>query len=195
MYICIGSVAAIDVEAFSGAEGEKHTLDGLFNAGGVGGCEFVKNGGRTGGAVTTVAGTTSAVAFDVILPMGTEDDGLRWTCGGGTKHLEIVKLIELFAFTLTPEVPSVKVAEFTTSKVSKSLFSGSGGLGADGVDGEGQVVVIDVSGREIEFRMANGGDGTDVGQGKGRNMIWVVGGTVRFKEIKFCVGLASLRCI
>ena len=124
----------------------------------------MKSRGGARRAITAVARATGTIALNVVLPMWTEDNSLRGSLDRCTKHLEIMELIELFVFALTPEVPSIEGAEFTTGEMAKGLFGRGRGLRANGMNGEGKIGVVDTGRSEIVFGMADGSNGAEIGQ-------------------------------
>ena len=59
-------------------------------------------------AVAVQPSLSSSTLLDVMLPVRTQDDGplVDWWSNGLSKHLKVVKLIQLFCFSLLPLIPS-----------------------------------------------------------------------------------------
>lgn len=129
----IFSITAKDLVVELRGQGKEQTLNRLLNTGRVSFNEFVEGRCCARRAITAVASATSAIPFDVILPMLAEDDGGGRSGNGVTIHAKSMKLVELFEFAGVPERPCIKLFEFATSEVSKRKLGISGGLRTNGM--------------------------------------------------------------
>lgn len=118
MGVGISSITAVDAVAKVGGEGEEHMLYRLFNTGRVRSSKGMEGRSCPRRAVTAVAGASSAIAFDSVAPMGTEDNGPVWTRDGGAKHSEGMEMVKLLVFTGAPCRPGAKFLEFLTGHVT-----------------------------------------------------------------------------
>jgi len=112
--------------------------------------------------------------------MVAKDNGIGWAAARLAIHAEVMKLVQLLGFAVVPEVPG---REFAASKGTKGFFLGGDRRGLESLDGEGKVIDREVVNREVEVRVAKGGDGTEGSGGECRRVIVInlVGG----KEIEW----------
>jgi hypothetical protein len=118
--ICISSVTGEDEVVEGGSKSTEEAEDGSLNARGVRFGEFMENGSSTGRAITTVTRTAFATSFDLVLPVGSQDNSIKGALTRFSKHTKILKLVTLFSFSLVPEGPGGKGLELTSSKIAES---------------------------------------------------------------------------
>jgi hypothetical protein len=147
-------------------ERKKKTLNRLFDAGGVSLDKAVKGGSSTRRAVATIPSTTSAITFDVVLPVGAKDNGTTRARDRRTEHAKGVELVKLFEFAGVPKRPCVELFELAAGKVTKGLFSSGGGLRTNRAKGNAKSRNGNRGRRKVVVLEAYRGYGTNIGNGK-----------------------------
>ena len=74
------------------------------------------------GAVTAISCFPSAVAFDGIVPVLSEDDGISGCANGGAIHFLFGHRIKLFELGILPFLPVWEASELASSETSEALF-------------------------------------------------------------------------
>lgn len=166
MGIGIFSVSAIDTIVHVSSKSEEETLDWLFDTRRVSFGKLMKYRGRTSRTITAIASAASPISFDVILPMLAKDNGILGSVDRVSIHLQIVKLIQLFAFAVAPVRPSIKILELATREMTDGLFSISSCTGTNGIDGKKSIINRQRIRIKREIRIPNGSNRTDVGHGE-----------------------------
>ena len=119
--VCIGGIDLESGETLVGTKGEEKPHAGLLDTGGVG-ISQLESGGSTRGAITAVPGLASAIRFERIVPMLTENDGIgRWETGR-TIHFLFIHGVELLELGGLPLGPVGEPLEFAARKAAESLL-------------------------------------------------------------------------
>ena len=93
MGVSILGVTAIDSVALGSGKGKEQPLDRLLHTGGVGGSHSMKGRCIPGGTITAIATGAGAIGFDIVLPVGTENNGSTGPWNGVTKHTKFQELV------------------------------------------------------------------------------------------------------
>ena len=150
----------------------------------------MKQRGSSGRAIAAVSRTPGTITLDVILPMGTKDNGTRGSISGGTIHTKRVELVKLGPFGLLPQRPGVQGLELPTGEGAESLFLRSSSLGADGMDEGLNFGVTDSVLGDIQLGVNGMGNDSQQGDGNIGDMLNVVmsGKTIRIEESRDRIG-------
>jgi len=100
-------------------------------------------------------------------------------------------MIQLFAFTSFPKVPSIKLLELPAGEMANSLLCRGSSMGLDGLYEDVNLLSGDVGLREVLVRMVDGSNGTDISNRKSWSML-IIGRSVGFEQVIFQDGLAQL---